>query len=135
MGMCVCVCVCVLIFAVIFVCFVFHYFLMILLVYNSCTGGYIVIFTYVFKIYLSWIYPLHHIPFCPLSPILRTISTGFILLFSYMDTKYIHIYTLSPFPCAHPPPTGTSQKRFMFPSLCYYLLNALSIIPIITPVY
>jgi hypothetical protein len=26
-----------------------------LLAYNSCTGGYVVIFTCVFKIYLSWI--------------------------------------------------------------------------------
>jgi hypothetical protein len=30
--------------------------------YNSCTGGYIMIFTYVFKIYLSWIYLLHCSP-------------------------------------------------------------------------
>jgi hypothetical protein len=54
----------------------------------------------------------------PLSPLLRTISTGFILLFSYMDTKYIHnIHPHFPFPCAHPPPTGpNSWKRPIFPS-------------------
>jgi hypothetical protein len=33
--------------------FFFFLFKMILLAYNSCTGGYTVIFTYVFKIYLS----------------------------------------------------------------------------------
>jgi hypothetical protein len=34
-------------------------FLLILLAYNSCIRVYTVIFTYVFKIYLSWVYPLH----------------------------------------------------------------------------
>jgi hypothetical protein len=38
---------------------------MILMAYNSCIGGYIVIFTHVFKIYLSWIYPIHHSPSSP----------------------------------------------------------------------
>jgi hypothetical protein len=41
-------------------CFCHRLFFMILLAYNSCTGGYTVVFTYVFKIYLSWIYALHH---------------------------------------------------------------------------
>jgi hypothetical protein len=35
-------------------------------------------------------------------PFLRTISAGFILLFSYINTKYVHhISTHSPFPNAH----------------------------------
>jgi hypothetical protein len=90
---------------------------MILLVYNSFMGD-TVIFTYVFKIYLSWIYLFHHFPSSPHNHI-RTISIGFILLFSYMEKKpHIHlIYPHSPFPCAYPTPTGThSWKRFIFPS-------------------
>jgi hypothetical protein len=42
------------------------------------------------------------------SPSLRTISTSFILLFSYTNTKYIHyIHSHSPFSYAFPSPTGT----------------------------
>jgi hypothetical protein len=56
------------------------------------------------------------------SSLLRTISTGFILLCSYMDTKYIHhVYPHAPFPCVHPPPTDTHPwKRFIFPSCPSY---------------
>jgi hypothetical protein len=69
-------------------------FLIILLAYNSCTRAYIVIFTYVLTIYHSWIYPLHHSLFPP--PLLRTISSDFILLFLHMHTKLIyHIYPCS----------------------------------------
>jgi hypothetical protein len=55
-----------------------------------------VIFTYVLTIYFNYIYPLHHsLSFFPL---LRTISTGFIVLFSYVNTKSIHhIHSLYPF--------------------------------------
>jgi hypothetical protein len=56
----------------------------------------------------------------PLLPflLLRIISAGFILLFSYMETKYVHcIHPYSPFPCVHLSPLGTHlQKRFIFPS-------------------
>jgi hypothetical protein len=47
------------------------------------------------------------------SPSLRTISTDFILLVSYMNTKYIyHVHPHSSFPCAYPSPTGIHpQKR------------------------
>jgi hypothetical protein len=62
-------------------------------------GGYIVIFMYVLTIYFrftSSIILLH-----PPSPLLKTLSTGFIL-FSCMNTKYIHhIHTHSPFPYIH----------------------------------
>jgi hypothetical protein len=53
----------------------------------------------------------------PLTPLLRTILAGFILLFSYMDTKYIHhIHPYSPFSCVHPPLTGIHPwERSIFP--------------------
>jgi hypothetical protein len=87
---------------------------MILLAYNSCTGGYIVIFTYVFKIYFSWIYPLHRPP-SPPSPLLRIISAGFNLLFSHVDTKHIHhIHPHSPFPCAHPLLLIPTPRNYLF---------------------
>jgi hypothetical protein len=35
--------------------YIYFFFFMILFACNSCTGGYIVIFTYVLKVYLSWI--------------------------------------------------------------------------------
>jgi hypothetical protein len=90
-------------------------FFMVFLAYNSCTGGYIVIFTYVLKIYLSWIYPFHH---SLSSSSLRTISTGFILLFSYMATKYIyHIYPHSPFLCIYPLPLVPRKDLFFLPTL------------------
>jgi hypothetical protein len=38
-----------------------------------------------------------------LPPLLRTISTGFVVLFSYMNTKYIH-HIHPPPPCPSPPP-------------------------------
>jgi hypothetical protein len=60
-----------------------------LLVYNICTGEYIVMFTYVLTTYLSYVYPLHQSLSSP-NPLLRTISAGFILLFSHMNTKCIH---------------------------------------------
>jgi hypothetical protein len=102
---------------------VFFFSFMILLAYASNTGGYIEIFTYVFKIYLSWIYPFNHSPSSSLSPFLRTISTGLILPFSCMDTKYIHhIHPYSPFPCVHPPPTGPHLwKRPIFPLSLHFL--------------
>jgi hypothetical protein len=75
-----------------------------LLAYYSCTGGYIVTFTYVLTIYLRLTLSIF-LP-CPLPPLHRAISTGFIL-FSYMNTKYRHrIHPPSPFPYALPPPAG-----------------------------
>jgi hypothetical protein len=106
---------------------VFFFSFMILLAYASNTGGYIEIFTYVFKIYLSWIYPFNHSPSSSLSPFLRTISTGLILLFSYMDTKHTyHMHPHSPFPCDNPHSTGIQpQKRFIFLSwLSFFKLSA-----------
>jgi hypothetical protein len=61
----------------------------------------------------------------PLLPsLLRTISTGFILLFSYMDTKYIHcIYPHSPFPCIHSLSTDTHPwKRLIFFLLPFFFI-------------
>jgi hypothetical protein len=88
-----------------------------LLAYNSCIEGYTVIYTYVFTIYLSLIYPLYYFPSSP-SPLLRIISTGFILLFSCMNTKYIHY--IHPFLM----PTGThSLKRPIFPSCPSFALK------------
>jgi hypothetical protein len=89
-------------------------FKIILLAYNSYSGGYIMIFTYVLTVHPSCI-PLHH---SPSSHLLRTMPTGFILLPSYMDTKHIHhIHSHSPFCSARLLSTGThSQKRPIFPS-------------------
>jgi hypothetical protein len=58
-----------------------------------------------------------------------------------MDTKYIHhIHPHSPFPCAHPSPTGTCpQKRFIFPScfsfLFFFLITCILVIPGVSPWY
>jgi hypothetical protein len=89
---------------------------MILLAYDSNTGGYIVILTCVFKIYIRWIYPLNHSLSSSLSPLLRIISQGLILLFSCMHTKHIYcMHPHSPFPCVHRHSTGIEpQKRFIF---------------------
>jgi hypothetical protein len=82
-----------------------------LLTCNSCTEEYIVILTIVLTINLRFA-PSINLPHLSL-PLLRIISTGFILLFSYTGTKYIHyIHLHSPFPYPHSPPTGThSQKK------------------------
>jgi hypothetical protein len=57
--------------------------------YHIIVQGYIVAFTYVFKIlYLSWSYPLYCFPSSLLLPFLEQLG-GFIFLFSYMETKYI----------------------------------------------
>jgi hypothetical protein len=51
----------------------------------------------------------------PLCPLLRTISTDFIVLFLYMNTKYIHyICHFLPFPYAFLPPTGTHSWAGLF---------------------
>jgi hypothetical protein len=65
---------------------------MTLLAYNSCTGGYIVIFIYVFKIYPSWIYPLHRSSSLPY-PLLRAISFFY---FHVRIQNTFTIYTLIP---------------------------------------
>jgi hypothetical protein len=83
-------------------------------------------YLYVFKTYLSWIYPLNHSPSSSLSPLLRIISQGLIHLFSYMHTKHIYyIHPHSPFPCANPHSSGIQpQKRFIFlswPSFFNYM--------------
>jgi hypothetical protein len=59
-----------------------------------------------------------------LIPLLRTIPAGFIILFSYMSTKYIHyIYPSSPFPYIFPPPPGAhSYKGPVFLSVLYFFL-------------
>jgi hypothetical protein len=94
---------------------------MIFLAHNNCTGVYTVIVTYVFKIHLSWIHSFHHSLSSPLP--LRTNSAGFIFLFSYMNTKYIHHICLhSFFPCVQPPSIGTyPRKIFIFLSCPSFL--------------
>jgi hypothetical protein len=67
--------------------------------------------------------------FFPL-PLLKTISIGFILLFSYMDTKnihHIHPHSLLPVPT---PSIGTHlQKRFIFPSCpSFFLMKCILIV-------
>jgi hypothetical protein len=54
------------------------YFLIILCIYNNCTGGYIVIFIYVLTTYLSFIHSFHCSSSFP-STLHRTISIAFIL--------------------------------------------------------
>jgi hypothetical protein len=88
---------------------------MILLSHNNCTGGCLVIFTYVNKIYLSWIYPLHH-SLSSSSPFLRTIWKRFrssVFIYEYVThPPYKHSFSL---PHAHLSPTSTySWKRFLF---------------------
>jgi hypothetical protein len=59
-----------------------------------------------------------------LSPILlKTISTGLILLFSYMNTKYMHHIHHLPFPYAHPIPLLlTPRKNLLYtPGMHFYL--------------
>jgi hypothetical protein len=62
------------------------------------------------------------------SPFLRTISTVFILLFSYMNTKYIHhIHPHSPFLHAHPFPLvpTTGRDLFFLPALHFFITSIL----------
>jgi hypothetical protein len=62
-------------------------------------------FTYVLTIYLRFI--LSIILSYPICPLLRTISTSVIVLFSHMNTKLVyHIHPPSPSPFSFPPPTG-----------------------------
>jgi hypothetical protein len=69
---------------------------MILLAHNSYSRVHIVRFTYVFKIFLSRIYPIHHSPSSPLTPFLEQ--------FQHVSFFYFHIwiqntsttYTLTP---------------------------------------
>jgi hypothetical protein len=80
---------------------------------NSCTGEFIVIFTYVFTMYLRFAYS---IVLPTLSyPLLRTISTGFFHLFSYINKKYIHyIHPHLPFPNALSLPLLPTQEKICF---------------------
>lgn len=65
------------------------------------------------KINFNWIYFLCLFPLSS-PPLLRTISTGFIL-FSYINTKYInHICPALPFLYALPPPTGILPGNDLF---------------------
>jgi hypothetical protein len=79
------------------------------------------IFTHVLAIHLrftpSIILPHHLLP-----PFFRTISAGFILLFSYMNTKYIyHIHTLSHFPYVHSSlMVSTSRKDLFYPTVLHF---------------
>jgi hypothetical protein len=87
------------------------------------------IFTYVLKIYLSWIYPLYHSPSSRLPSLVRPISTGFILLFSYMDTKHTHyINPSSPFPRAHPLLLTSGKDLFFSPALHFFKIKCILII-------
>jgi hypothetical protein len=56
------------------------------------------------------------------SPLLRTISTGFILLVLYMNIKYIHhIHPQSPFPYSHPfPQVLTPRKKLFYPFALHF---------------
>jgi hypothetical protein len=61
-------------------------------------------FTYILTVYLNYIHP----SIILLSPHLRTISTGFIVLFSYTYTKYIHYIHLPYLLSLYPSPTRIS---------------------------
>jgi hypothetical protein len=55
-------------------------------------------------------------------PILRRISTGFIFLFSYMDTKHmLHIHPHSLFPSANPVPLVPTPEDLFFPPALHFL--------------
>jgi hypothetical protein len=60
------------------------------------------------------------LPHLPCTPLRRTISTGFIILFSYRNTKYIcHICPPSPFALSPPlgtPPLPSTQTGPVLPS-------------------
>jgi hypothetical protein len=71
--------------------------------------------------------PLHHSPSSPL-PLPRTISTGFILLFSHMNTKYIyHIHSHSLFLYAYPLRLVPPEKTY-FSLLPFIFLKCILIV-------
>jgi hypothetical protein len=76
--------------------------------YYSCTRVHCDIYK-VLTIYLN--YPLHLSSFSSL-PLLRTISAGFTVLFSYMNTKYSH-HTCPPhrFPMLYPLPLVSAPRQ------------------------
>jgi hypothetical protein len=85
-----------------------------------------VIFTYVLAIYLSS--TLSIILPQPLV-LLRTISTGFILLCSYMDTNYIHyIHPHSSFLYAHHSPSDTHPRKDLFSLLILHIFKCILIV-------
>jgi hypothetical protein len=91
---------------------------MILLAYSGCTGGYIVIFTYVLAIYLNYIYSLRHSPSSSFSPSsLNNFISFHSSVFAY-GYKTHPPYTPSfPLSCAHSPPTGTHPWEKIYFSL------------------
>jgi hypothetical protein len=100
----------------------FFNFFMILLAYSSCTGGYIVIFTYVFTIYHSRIYPLHHSPPSHLIPFLEQFQQVSFLYFHIWIQNTTTIYTLiPPFLMYTPlPQVPTPVKDLFFPPALHF---------------
>jgi hypothetical protein len=80
----------------------------ILLAYISCTGSFIVTFPYMFIMYHGQIHTHHLFSFITL-PLLKMLSTAFIVLFSHKYIKYVpHIHPLPlcialPFPLVTQP--------------------------------
>jgi hypothetical protein len=70
------------------------------------------------KFFCSFFFnPLHHSP----SPLLKTISTSFIVLFSYMNTKYTHhIHSHSLFPYSPSPLLPTSRTDLFYPLALHF---------------
>jgi hypothetical protein len=64
-----------------------------LLMYINCIKEFIVIFPYLYIMYFDQIYPLYYSYLSPLTPPLKTILMGFIILFSYMHMKYAWSYS------------------------------------------
>jgi hypothetical protein len=80
-----------------------------------------VIFTYVLTTYISYIYSLHR---SPPSPVLRRISTSFILLFSYVNTKHSHqIHLHSPYLMLVPLPLVPIPRKDLFYSTVLHFLD------------
>jgi hypothetical protein len=94
-----------------------------LLTYNNCTGGYIVIYTCVLIMYLSWIYPLHCSP---------SSSSPFLEQFQHVLFFYFHIWihiispiftlSLCPTPTHWYPPTERSILPSCTSSFFKYIL-------------
>jgi hypothetical protein len=74
-----------------------------------------VTFTKVPTIYHSWVYPFHHSPLFPSTPVSSIVSTGLIFPFSYTNTWYFHhIHSPTPFSCILPPPKKCFFKKLFF---------------------
>jgi hypothetical protein len=101
---------------------------MILLVYNSCTKGYIGIFTYIYIWYLSWIYPLHQFSLSLPSKNNFNRFHSFIFIYGYkIYPPYSPSFPLSL--CLPLPLVSTPRKDLYFPpALHFFFIKCILIV-------